>query len=93
MVVMCALRLQTQARDEGQRLINCLDSAARFDALLLIGQIQAELSGEPDPKVAHRRIMDNLRTLAAAEARGVEMVLELVTQMKTAFNSSLGCQV
>ena len=73
-----------------QRLISCLDTAKRFSALLLIGQMQGQLSDEPDSIVANRRIVEGLRTVAeAAEERGVEMVLEPVNHMMTGFNNTV----
>ena len=72
------------------RLIRYLDTAAAFDALLVIGLLQGLRSDEPDPDVANGRIAAGLRKVAsAAEQRGVQMVLEPVNHLQVGFNNSV----
>jgi len=73
-----------------QRLIDYLDRAEQFNAILVIGLLQGQLSDEPEPGVANRRIADCLRDVAAiAEERGVELVLEPVSHLQVGFNNSV----
>lgn len=73
-----------------QRLIDYLDIAERFHALLVIGLLQGQRSDEPNSDVANRRIADCLRDVAViAEERGIELVLEPVNHLQVGFNNSV----
>ncbi|MSS72413.1 MAG: sugar phosphate isomerase/epimerase [Candidatus Latescibacteria bacterium] len=73
-----------------QRLLGHLDVAARFNALLVVGQMQGFRSDEPDEKAANERIVDCLRRVArAAETKGVILVLEPVNHLQVGFNHTV----
>lgn len=73
-----------------QRLVEYLDAAERFQAVLVVGLMQGLRSDEPDPEVANRRIVEGLREVgAAAEARGVEFVIEPVNHLQVGFNNTV----
>ncbi len=72
------------------RLIEYLDTAERFNAILVIGLLQGLLSDEPDPVIANRRIADCLREVGeAASPRGVDLVVEPVNHLQVGFNNSV----
>lgn len=72
------------------RLKGYLDLAARFDACLVVGLLQGLRSDEPDPQLANRRIVEGLRQVAAAaETRGVDLVIEPVNHLQVGFNNSV----
>ena len=73
-----------------RRLIRYLDTAAQFDAILVIGLLQGLRSDEPDPDIANDRIADGLRQVAsAAEEKGVELVFEPLNHLQAGFNNSV----
>jgi sugar phosphate isomerase/epimerase len=72
------------------RLIRYLDTAAAFDATLVIGLLQGLRSDEPNADVANGRIAAGLREVSSvAEERGVPMVLEPVNHLQVGFNNSV----
>ena len=74
-----------------ERLIQYLDIGSRFNAILVVGLLQGFRSDEPDEDLANARIADCLRQVArAAEARGVDLVIEPVNHLQVGFNNSVG---
>ncbi len=72
------------------RLLGHLDFAARFNALLVIGQMQGFRTDEPDGTKAGDRIADGLRSVAeAAEVKGVTLTLEPVNHLQVGFNHTV----
>jgi len=87
---LCAPAAEVRARAESS-LIDRLDMAARFGAVLVVGQMQGFLQDEPDVERAHERIADALRRICrAAEARGVTVVMEPVNHLQAGFNNTVG---
>ena len=77
-------------RKTAERLIRYLDTARRFDAVLVVGLLQGLRSDEPDPNVANGRIADCLGQVAeAAEERNVQLVIEPVNHLQVGFNNSV----
>jgi sugar phosphate isomerase/epimerase len=73
-----------------KRLIGYLDTAKRFDAVLVVGLLQGLRSDESDPNRANRRIADCLREVAAAaEEIEVDLVVEPVNHLQVGFNNSV----
>lgn len=73
-----------------ERLIEYLDLADRFGAILVVGLLQGLRSDEPDSDIANERIRDGLRRVAdAAERKSVEIVVEPVNHLQVGFNNSL----
>ena len=73
------------------RLIGYLDTARRFNAVLVVGLLQGLRRDEPDPVAANRRIIDGLKTVAAAaREKGVDIVIEPVNHLQVGFNNSVG---
>ena len=74
-----------------ERLITYLDTAAQFNAILVVGLMQGLRSDEPDPAVANQRIVDCLsRVATAAEQKNVEFVIEPVNHLQVGFNHTVG---
>ena len=72
------------------RLLKCTATAARFDAVLVVGQMQGFRSDESDVAVAESRIQDGLRQVAeAAERHGSTIVVEPVNHLQCGFHNSL----
>ncbi|MBI4587110.1 MAG: sugar phosphate isomerase/epimerase [Planctomycetes bacterium] len=72
------------------RLRGHVETAERFGAILVIGQMQGFLQDEPDPEVANGRIADCLRQVGHhAEAHGVTLVLEPVNHLQVGFNHTV----
>lgn len=72
------------------RLIDYLDIAERFNAILVIGLLQGLLSDEPDPAVANQRITECLREVGEAAApRSIDLVIEPVNHLQVGFNNSV----
>ena len=72
------------------RLIEYLDAAERFNAILVIGLLQGLLSDEPDQAVANLRIAECLREVGEAAApRGIDLVIEPVNHLQVGFNNSV----
>jgi D-psicose/D-tagatose/L-ribulose 3-epimerase len=73
-----------------KRLIEYLDAAEQFEAVLVVGQMMGLLKDEPDSEVANGRIIEGLREVgAAAQAKGVEFVVEPVNHLQAGFNNSV----
>ena len=65
-------------------------TAARFGAVLVVGQMQGFRSDEPDMAVAEDRIEDALRQVAAAaEENGATIVVEPVNHLQCGFHNTL----
>ncbi|MBI3470444.1 MAG: sugar phosphate isomerase/epimerase [Candidatus Solibacter usitatus] len=72
------------------RLAGYTAAAERFHAVLVVGLLQGRRSDEPDTERARARIVQGLRGLArAAEARGVEVVVEPVNHLQVGFHNSV----
>ena len=72
------------------RLLECTATAARFDAVLVVGQMQGFRSDEPDVELAESRIQEGLRQVAeAAERHGATIVVEPVNHLQCGFHNSL----
>lgn len=72
------------------RLVDFLEVARRFKAILVVGLLQGLLSDEPEVEAAQARIRDGLGQVAArAEAQGVEVVVEPVNHLQVGFNNSV----
>jgi len=86
---LCSPAAEVRARAEAA-LLDRLDLAARFGAVLVVGQMQGFLQDEPDVEAAHGRIADALRRVSrAAEARGVTIVMEPVNHLQAGFNNTV----
>ena len=71
-------------------LIDYLEVARRFNAILVVGLLQGLRSDEPDPELANERIIEGLRRVGiAAEKRGVGLVVEPVNHLQVGFNNSV----
>ena len=74
-----------------ERLVENLDTAKRFDAILVVGLLQGLRSDEPDTEAANARIVSGLQRVGReAEARGVDIVIEPVNHLQVGFNNSVG---
>jgi len=72
------------------RLIDYLDTARRFNAILVVGLLQGLLSDEPDRNTANKRIVECLKQVGeAAVLRGVELVIEPVNHLQVGFYNSV----
>jgi sugar phosphate isomerase/epimerase len=77
-------------RSAVERLQHYTSIAARFDALLVIGQMQGFPRDEPDQAVAKARIEESLKRITeAAEDRQVTVVLEPVNHLQVGFHHHL----
>ena len=73
------------------RLRENLETAERFNAILVVGLLQGLRSDEPDPEAANERIVACLRILGRdAEAKGIDIVIEPVNHLQVGFNHSVG---
>lgn len=73
-----------------EHLFACLESAARFGALLVVGLLQGQRSDENDTQTANRRITDCLREVGArAVDAGVRVVIEPINHLQVGFNHSV----
>ena len=73
-----------------ERLQESAVVAARFETILVVGQMQGFRSDEPDRAVAEARIEECLKQVVeSAEREGVLVVLEPVCHLQTGFNNSL----
>ncbi len=73
------------------RLVENLEIAERFKAILVVGLLQGLRSDEPDPEVANERIVSCLQRVGQeAEARGIDIVIEPVNHLQVGFNHSVG---
>ena len=71
-----------------QCLQECVDIAAKFDAVLVVGQMQGFLTDEPDRHLGEERIEQCLKELAtAADQHRTTVVLEQVNHLQTGFNN------
>jgi len=70
-----------------ERLKAHVDLAARFEALIVIGQMQGFKSDEPDRETASARTVECLQGVASyAETKGVPLVLEPVNRFEVGHN-------
>ncbi len=77
-------------RQAVERLIDYLDTARRFNAILVVGLLQGLLSDENNVEVANDRIAQGLRQVAAsAEEKGVEFVVEPINHLQVGFHNSV----
>ncbi len=73
-----------------ERLNNYLDTAKRFNAVLVVGLLQGLRRDEPDPSIANGRIVECLQEVASlAEKKEVELVIEPVNHMQVGFNNTV----
>lgn len=73
------------------RLVENLETAERFNAILVVGLLQGLRSDEPDPVVANGRIVSCLQRVGQeAEAKGIDIVIEPVNHLQVGFNHSVG---
>ncbi|MCY3772067.1 MAG: sugar phosphate isomerase/epimerase [Gemmatimonadetes bacterium] len=73
-----------------ERLVEYMETAERFDAVLVIGLLQGLRSDEPDPAVANERIASCLEHVGReAETRGIDIVIEPVNHLQVGFNNSV----
>ena len=74
-----------------ERLVENLETAKRFGAILVIGLLQGLRSDEPDPAAAQARIVSCLQQVGReAETRGIDIVIEPVNHLQVGFNNSVG---
>jgi len=72
------------------RLSEYLETAQRFQAIMVVGLLQGLRSDEADPEVAQQRIISCLRQVTkAAERKGVDLVIEPVNHLQVGFNHSV----
>jgi sugar phosphate isomerase/epimerase len=72
------------------RLSKCAATAARFGAVIVVGQMQGFLSDEPDRVVGEARITEGMkRVTEAAEQHGATIAFEPVNHLQAGFNNSL----
>ncbi len=81
-----SIRVRTVAR-----LMENLETAERFNAILVVGLLQGLRSDEPDTDTANERIVACLEQVGrAAEERGIDIVIEPVNHLQVGFNHSVG---
>jgi 5-keto-L-gluconate epimerase len=74
-----------------ERLVEYVGLAARLGSIVVVGLMQGLRSDEPDGQIANERIAGCLRQVApAAEAQGVQLVLEPVNHLQVGFNHTAG---
>jgi len=72
------------------RLIGYLPTVKRFGAAMVVGLLQGLARDEPDTTVAVARIEDGLkRVTEAAEAAGVDVIIEPVNHLQVGFHHSV----
>ena len=77
-------------RQAVERLQAYTQIAARFGALLVIGQMQGFLSDEPNRAVGEARIEEGLKpVVAAAERNGTTIAFEPVNHLQAGFHNTL----
>ena len=88
---LCLSSPQAEVRQRAvERLQECTAAAARFGAVLVVGQMQGFLSDEPDRAVGEARIEESLRRVVeTAERYSVVIVVEPVNHLQCGFNNSL----
>ena len=73
-----------------EHLFDCLETAARFGAIIVVGLLQGQRSDESDTQTAHRRIVDCLREIGTrAVDMGVGVVIEPINHLQVGFNHSV----
>ncbi len=73
-----------------QRLVDYFDAVRPFGAILVSGLMQGTLADEPDPDLAHGRIVDCLQQVAAAaETRDAVLVVEPVNHLQVGFHNTV----
>ncbi len=74
-----------------ERLVENMETANRFGAILVVGLLQGLRTDEPDPVAANARIVSCLQRVGReAEASGVDIVIEPVNHLQVGFNNSVG---
>ena len=88
---LCLCSPDAPVRDRAvNRLLGHVEVAARFNALLVIGQMQGFRTDEPDEATANDRIAECLgRVARAAETNGVTLTLEPVNHLQVGFNQTV----
>ena len=72
------------------RLREYVNVAARFGAILVVGQMQGFLKDEPNRRLGEARIEQCLKEVTAiAERHGTTIVLEQVNHLQTGFNNTV----
>lgn len=72
------------------RLSQCAATAARFGAVIVVGQMQGFLSDQPDRMVGEAYIAEGMKRVAdAAERCGATIAFEPVNHLQTSFHNSL----
>jgi sugar phosphate isomerase/epimerase len=72
------------------RLIGYLPTVKRFGAAMVVGLLQGRASDEPNTDLAVARIEDGVKRVAeAAEAAGVDVVIEPVNHLQVGFHHSV----
>lgn len=73
-----------------ERLREYTETAARFGAILVVGQMQGFLTDEPDRKVGESRIEEGMKRVAeAAEKHGTTIAFEPVNHLQAGFHNTL----
>lgn len=88
------LSLSSQSRNIRKlavaRLAGYVETAARFQAILVVGQMQGFLKDEPDEVIANERIAQELKEVClTAEKHGVAVVMEPVNHLQVGFNHTV----
>jgi sugar phosphate isomerase/epimerase len=88
---LCLSSADSKVRSETvARLTRCLNTAKKFDAILVVGLLQGLRSDEPSAGIANQRIVEGLARVAhAAEDMGCEIVIEPVNHLQVGFNNSV----
>ena len=73
-----------------EHLFDCLETAARFGAIIVVGLLQGQRSDESNTQTAHQRIVDCLREVGTrAVEMGVGVVIEPINHLQVGFNHSV----
>lgn len=88
---LCLSSPRAEARQKAvERLRSYTRVAARFRALLVLGQMQGFLTDEPDKAVGEARIEESLKPVVeAAEKNGVTIAFEPVNHLQAGFHNTL----
>jgi 5-keto-L-gluconate epimerase len=88
---LCLSSPQAEVRDRAvHRLKECMATASRFGAVLVIGQMQGFLTDEPDRVTAESRIESCLkRVLEATEQFSTTIAFEPVNHLQVGFHNNL----
>jgi sugar phosphate isomerase/epimerase len=73
-----------------ERLRECTEVAARFGAIVVLGQMQGFLTDEPDREVGEARIEEGMkRVVETAEKHGTTIAFEPVNHLQAGFHNTL----